>query len=303
MAKTFILHEERVVASSDASATFTGNQANGNPIYIIVGTNGNSTVSTPPAGFTLVQAVQDICSGHVYRKISDGTETSVTVTMDGSYNLSVMALECDLDGETLSTPQSDENEAQAGTSASSTVNCGSVTPSQTTNACLAIGIVQVRSASDTVQPAIDDGDYATSLHTAFTNQNRAGIAANWAINQTGAQSPTWTWGDTSDSCYGVILVENTTVAVANPGIEETLYDKDETTTVPDASYNVRVLTDANPPVEVIAQQSISTTSGVLTIDSDSVTVGTDYLLELLAGSPGSRTRSALIPVTAVDLDA
>lgn len=111
-------------------------------LYVV----GDATTTGAPAGWTLVTSGVDFTGTYIYRKISAGTETSVTVTLSGT-NACCLALH-EIDGVT--TQDKVDNNIGQGTAS---VTCGPTTATAVAVE-FAVALVGLSQGNTTVQPTV-----------------------------------------------------------------------------------------------------------------------------------------------------
>lgn len=196
---------------STYSATFGAAPTSGNILTAIV--NSDATVTTP-SGYTVRQSVVSGTGFYVYEKVSNGTETTITVSPTSTVRGGFIIIESTsiLTFDNAPTPV---QTAATGTS----VSAASVTTTAANDLVFAIGGV---GGYPTVPTGITYNNGFTALATSLStgsSGNSAGCFVGWKIQATAAAvgATTISWTNTSTARTGVLLSYKSTAGVTNNG--------------------------------------------------------------------------------------
>lgn len=197
------------IAGGSTSSTGTLSVApTSDNLLIFVANNPLSfaSVSTPPSGFTALTDYNVDWNTYWYYKISDGTETSRTLTWshNGSYG---HYLEIEWGQGTPSSVQTNEDESNVAASNSGPQGTSSITPNETTNVTLGLVTGQV---SNLINGAPVWSTLTSIVST--PDQTGPGSTVAGAVDQTGSTSGSYDWTDGSTGSYGSLAVFNYTAS-------------------------------------------------------------------------------------------
>jgi len=192
--------------STSTSPALAGTATSGNILICGVSTDAGSGAITTPSGWTLANKHEDIeVSNAVFYKISDGTETGVTISwVNNRNNRSYIAEFDSTDLDTGTAPLLAEDET----------NVGTAVTSQSTGTTAATTVADALCIAVHAADQANNSDGGRSLTAGYTEQvflssgsNRAMFTLSTEIvSSTGTQSCTYTTTDTGDEMYGQILV-------------------------------------------------------------------------------------------------
>ena len=191
--------------STTLSPALAGTATSGNLLVAHLGTTTNSGAITTPAGWTLAnkhEAVQ--VSGAVFYKVSDGTETGVTITWANNRASNAWIAEfaaTDLDLGTA--PILVEDETNVGTSVTS--QSTGTTAATTVADALCLAFFNSGQVNNTETGRSYTAGYTELYYPATSSRGGIAIAAE-VVSATGTQSCTFTTTDTGDEMYGQMLV-------------------------------------------------------------------------------------------------
>ena len=223
--------DARVSNDTTLTATLTSAPKTGNMLIFAVGWHSASaTITTPPTGFTLLTTeVGSLASWAWYYKVSDGSETSRSVTISASDTIAIRYNEYEWDNSTplVSTDEDTTNVSSTTNSQAS----GTVTPGRGRNF-----VVAAIGSSDDV-----DSQTSQSFSNSFiADDDFIGYGGDTAdhrigrlVNQFGPQTTTHTDTDTGAPMYGAIasftsidlpVIESVTTSGSNTAVEPAVVD-------------------------------------------------------------------------------
>jgi len=198
-------------AAGGLSIDFSGTQAVSSPVdfprnagdlLIAVSASVQAISSTPSGGWILVEeSITGAADWHIWYKISDGTETNLTVNYSAStaYEIALLAFHWQNRG----TPIVDSNENETNISGTVTSQAsGAVTPSAPQNILLAFHGGLDMSLNFT--GAAIDGSWIEDVPT-WVDASAPGFFTSRKTNATGSQEATFSSTDTGTSMYGAIV--------------------------------------------------------------------------------------------------
>jgi len=197
------------------------NPASGNLLIATFANNRNNrTVSSAPAGFTLLHNVRSTVAGHWvwYYKISDGTEQTASLTWDGNVAGAAEYIEYEWDGSTPTVTKNDDQTNIDG--AVTTQASGAATPTAATNIVIAAHGTEASGSSTTGQ-AVDGAWIEDILFYDFVGGH---LKTSRLVNAaTSSQEATHTSAGVAGEMYGAIAVFNSAAGGAASLLETTNY--------------------------------------------------------------------------------
>lgn len=208
MAKGDLLQSDTESLTGNPTCDLGSNPTSGSLLIFASSVSGSTnTVSVAPGdGFTLLQNQDNSSAGAsgVYYKISDGDEQTVSITWSGGSGTHTY-LEIDMDGETLDSIQSVEENENLGTHVTSQ-DTGAITPSQSTNVVVAFCYTNDQTDMET-------GRSWTGTETTYKTMNQNGFGGTGFdivgyTDQSGSTEFTFSCTDTGSDAWGVLVVAN-----------------------------------------------------------------------------------------------
>jgi len=182
------------------------NPTSGNLLIATFANNRNNrTVTSAPAGFTLLHNVRSTVAGHWvwYYKVSDGTEQTASLTWSANVSGAAEYIEYEWDG---STPTVTKNDDQTNIDIAVTTQAsGAATPTAATNIVIAVHGTESSSSSTTGQ-AVDGAWIEDILFYNFVGGHlKTSRLVNAALS---SQEATHTSAGVADEMDGAIAVFN-----------------------------------------------------------------------------------------------
>lgn len=195
-------------SANSLSPTLTGTATSGNILIAAAGIDAGVTAFVTPTGWTEAHKVETgAIAGAAYYKISDGTETGVTLSWGNNRSSGVIILEFSAtDIDTGTAPLLAEDES----------NVSTVVTSQATGTTSATTVADALSialfSADQAQNVFDGRSYSTgyieqaNVNSLTTGTRPVTYVVTNVETATGTKSCTFTTTDTGDEQYGRILV-------------------------------------------------------------------------------------------------